>query len=249
MAIYVIGDTHNCIDIAKLSLRNFPESRKFTTEDYVIICGDFGFPLLSSDVLPESIKDSDRDIRSGRKTYLYWMNWLRQKPYTILFVDGNHDNPRYWNSLPAEQWCGGLVHRSPDAPNVIHLKRGEYYTIAGKTFWAFGGAELQDKDLFCQQYNQWQQVVPSKEECVYGIKTLGQHNCQVDYIITHTMPTSLISKMGFDPEFHDQVSDYLDIIYQHTRYRHWLCGHFHKDVENAESKLSVVYQKPIKLEL
>lgn len=95
MAIYVIGDTHNCIDIAKLSLRNFPESRKFTAEDYVIICGDFGFPLLSSDVLPESIKDSDRDIRSGRKTYLYWMNWLRQKPYTILFVDGNHDNPRY----------------------------------------------------------------------------------------------------------------------------------------------------------
>lgn len=248
MSIYIIGDTHNCIDIAKLSLRNFPESRKFTEKDYVVICGDFGFPLLSSDVLPESIKSPDRDVRSGRKTYLYWMKWLSQKPYTILFVDGNHDNPRYWNSLPSEQWCGGFVHRSPDAPNVIHLQRGEYYTIAGKTFWTFGGAELQEPAYYYQQYNHWQQVLPSKEECVNGIKNLGKHDCCVDYIITHTMPTSLIAKMGFDPSFHDTVSDYLEIIHQHTKYQHWFCGHFHTDQQDAESRLSIVYQTPLKIE-
>lgn len=40
--IYVTGDTHGCLDVKKLSIKNFKEQKSLTKEDYVIICGDFG---------------------------------------------------------------------------------------------------------------------------------------------------------------------------------------------------------------
>ena len=42
MKIYVTGDTHIPIDISKLNMREFPEQKELTREDYVIILGDFG---------------------------------------------------------------------------------------------------------------------------------------------------------------------------------------------------------------
>lgn len=246
MAVYVCGDTHNNIDISNLSFRNFPESRDLGAGDFVIICGDFGFPLFSTDTLPEAAKSPNADVRSSRKTYLHWMDWLSKKPYTILFVDGNHDNVRWWNGLPVEEWNGGRVHRSPDAPNVMHLMRGEYYTICGKTFWTFGGAGMHDRHI-SYEMSQWMQILPSDDECLHGIHTLGEHECKVDYIITHTMPAALLPRLGFDPSYHDAVTDYLDIIYQHTQFAHWYCGHFHQDQPNATDRLSLVYMHPIKI--
>ena len=40
--IYITGDTHIPIDIAKLNEYNFPMQKNLTKNDYVIICGDFG---------------------------------------------------------------------------------------------------------------------------------------------------------------------------------------------------------------
>lgn len=246
MAIFVCGDTHNNLDISNLSYKNFPESRALGPDDYLIICGDFGFPLLSTDTLPEAAKSPKADVRSSRKTYLHWMQWLRGRPYTILFVDGNHDNVRWWSDLPTEKWHGGRVHRSPDAPNVLHLMRGEYYTIDGKTFWTFGGAAMHDRRI-SYELSMWMKILPSDDECMHGIHTLGHHNCEVDFIITHTMPASLLQQLGFAPEYHDTVTDYLDIIFRHTQFQHWYCGHFHQDRPEAADSFSLVYAHPIKI--
>lgn len=39
--IYVTGDTHANIDIAKLNTTKFPQQKELTKNDFVIICGDF----------------------------------------------------------------------------------------------------------------------------------------------------------------------------------------------------------------
>lgn len=83
MSVYIFGDTHAGIDTAKLSARQFPESKRLTENDYVIICGDFGFPFLPSDIMPESEKDPNCDIRSSRRTYRYWMDWFASKPFNM----------------------------------------------------------------------------------------------------------------------------------------------------------------------
>ena len=41
--IYVTGDTHANIDIEKLNTTKFPQQKTLTKDDYLIICGDFGF--------------------------------------------------------------------------------------------------------------------------------------------------------------------------------------------------------------
>ena len=72
--IYITGDTHGEIDIGKLSSKNFPQGNSLTKDDYIIILGDFGF-----------IWKNESD-----KTEEYWMKWFKNKPWTTLFIDGNH---------------------------------------------------------------------------------------------------------------------------------------------------------------
>ena len=151
MALYVFGDIHGPVEIGKLTPRKFPAEPTLTKEDYVVVCGDFGFPFLPTDVMDEEKIPFDLPFArcqavQNRRAYAKWVDWLAQRPYQSLFVDGNHDNHAFWNAQPVEVWNGGMINRLPDAPNVIHLRRGEYYTIAGKTFWAMGGASSIDRE-------------------------------------------------------------------------------------------------------
>ena len=40
--VFVTGDTHNMLDWKKLNTSNFPEQKKLTKDDIVIIAGDAG---------------------------------------------------------------------------------------------------------------------------------------------------------------------------------------------------------------
>ena len=75
--IYITGDIHGSIDIAKILPENWNESEKLTRSDYLIICGDFGFPFLPSDYSFEYTTDENALI--SRRTYEYWMNWMAKK--------------------------------------------------------------------------------------------------------------------------------------------------------------------------
>ncbi len=118
--IFVTGDTHGRTDFAKLLLfvREYPN---LTKNDYVIIAGDFG-AVWEKETLEEDLKP------------------YRDLPFTVLFVDGNHENFDLLNSYPVEIWNGGKVHKIKS--NIIHLMRGQVFEITGKTFFTFGGAML-----------------------------------------------------------------------------------------------------------
>ena len=123
--IYITGDCHS--DFTRFSTENFPEQREMTKDDYVIICGDFGGVWMRYE---ESEKEK------------WWMDWLEDKPFTTLFVDGNHENFDRLYSYPVEEWNGGKIHRI--RPSVIHLMRGQVFTIEGKKIFTFGGAKSHD---------------------------------------------------------------------------------------------------------
>ena len=63
-----------------------------TKDDYVIICGDFGY------------WDDSGEQR-------YWRKWLTEKSFTLLWVDGNHENYDMLKRIPAVSWKGGKVRR------------------------------------------------------------------------------------------------------------------------------------------
>ena len=81
MAIWVTGDIHGGIDMHKLSRKELKRRGITLSEgDFLIILGDFGFPFL------------DKEYETPRSEYHYWMKWFRERRYTVLWIDGNHEN-------------------------------------------------------------------------------------------------------------------------------------------------------------
>lgn len=91
MSICITGDTHG--GFRRLSADNFPQQRQMGRDDFAVVTGDFG-----------GVWDD-----SSGEAY-YWLNWLDKRPFTTLFVDGNHENIDRLNALPVHQWYGGKVH-------------------------------------------------------------------------------------------------------------------------------------------
>ena len=74
MSVFVCGDTHCPIDIAKLGTKLWPKQKELFEEDLLIILGDFGGFWLNK----------------MSKEEKYWLEWLTAKNCTVCFIDGNH---------------------------------------------------------------------------------------------------------------------------------------------------------------
>lgn len=122
--IFVTGDIH--ADPSRFSTDSFPEQKEMSKNDYVIICGDFGL-----------VWDK---IQSKHEKHQ--IDWLSQKSFTTLFVDGNHENFDRLYTFPEETRYGGKVHRISDS--IFHLERGEIFDLNGISVFAFGGARSHD---------------------------------------------------------------------------------------------------------
>lgn len=123
--LYVTGDTHS--DVSRFATNSFFEQKELDKSDVVVITGDFGLVW----------SQNDKD-----KTENYWLDWLDNKPFTTVFVDGNHENFDRLDNMPVSTWNNGKVHKLRDS--VMHLMRGEIYDVAGTTLFAFGGAPSHD---------------------------------------------------------------------------------------------------------
>ncbi|PZT57376.1 metallophosphoesterase family protein [Paenibacillus silvae] len=214
--IYITGDIHGTISVNKrLNTKSFPQQKQLTKDDYVIIAGDFGL------------------IWDGSKEDQYWLKWLdKTKPFTTLFIDGNHECFDLLEEYPVEIWNGGKVHRINDS--VIHLMRGQVFEIEGKKFFTFGGAASHDKEYRKEGKSWWRREMPSQEEYEEGLKNLERHNWKVDYILTHTCSTTALEYIEQRCKIkmeRDEMHPYFYGIEQKADYKQWYFGHFHRDFE------------------
>lgn len=226
--IYITGDTHGQQDFAKI--RIFTNEIKIAGEDdYLIITGDFG-AVWKEKTLQEALRPYE------------------ELPFTVLFVDGNHENFDLLDSFPVETWNGGKIHRI--RKNIIHLMRGQVYEIEGKTFFTFGGATSIDRALRTENVNWWKEELPSDKDMQEARHNLQRVNFKVDYIITHscderalyypplvgrTFQTNKYPENAVLSEFEEKVE-----------YKHWYFGHYHMDGDLTDKK-TVLYNEIIKL--
>lgn len=110
--LYITGDIHGKDDFRKLSPRFFPLQNTLSGEDFLLVAGDFGLPSL-----PWPLNDDP------------YLDDLASRPYTTLFVDGNHEHHDILGALPEVSFGGSPAGAMRD--NVLHLKRGYIYTIGG----------------------------------------------------------------------------------------------------------------------
>ena len=225
--IYITGDTHG--DIERF---NAKELKKLNEGDLIIVCGDFGF------------------IWQGGKKERNTLKALAKKKYTIAFIDGSHENFGRLNSYQEEPWNGGMIHRI--APNIIHLMRGQYYNINGKTFFTMGGGENEQSEI--KGEDSWTGgSLPEKSELVMGAANLDLHGGKVDVIISHE-PSAKIKSILSDMDTLGTMSRinalnaFLEQMSQNVEYKKWFFGSFHID-KRITGKITAVYTDLIPLEL
>lgn len=208
MAMYVTGDTHGDIDIGKITSKYFPQGKTLTKSDYLVICGDAGI------------------VWDGDKFDRYIQDFWNSKPWTTLYVDGNHENHFILNHTPSEIWNGGKVHRISD--NIFHLCRGQIFNIDGHRIFTMGGARSIDRCFRIEGKTWWPEELPSNREYDEALDNLEKVGYDVDYVFTHCAPTGaqLLIEDYFEK---DHLTQFFDSIVGDLNYKYWFCGHYHVD--------------------
>ena len=226
--IFVTGDTHGSEDFDKLQMFAYRHP-ELTKQDYVIIAGDFG-AIWSEQTLTQDLLRYER------------------LPFTVLFVDGNHENFNLLNKYKVQIWNGGKAHII--ASNIIHLMRGQVFTIQDKTFFTFGGATSIDKCYRVENESWWREEVPSEADMQEAKKNLAQYNYQVDYIITHSCDEKMLSNSVFASwllyaaQSENKLLTYFE---ENVKYKHWYFGHYHIDRSLPHNK-TVLFNEIIALD-
>lgn len=253
--IYVTGDIHG--DPSRFSTDCFPEQKEMTKDDFVIILGDFGLVW-------------NNEETKGEK---YWLDWLNNKSFTTVFIDGNHDNhPRLNTAYEEVDFHGGRAHKLRDS--VYHLMRGYVFELCEKKIFAFGGAsshdiqdgildpkDYVDKEDFRRVYNLWNkqnkmfrvrgiswwdEELPSEEEMQRGIHSLEQCGNEVDFVISHCCPqqiAALFSQGLYKP---DILTNYFDSIMDNNKFTRWFFGHYH-DNRQIMGKFIMMYEQIVRV--
>lgn len=229
--IYITGDCH--AEYRKFNKCTFPKQLEMTKDDYIIVCGDFG-------------------IWKEDKEQGFWMDWLNEKPFTTLFVDGNHENFDLLNQMEEKEWHGGKVHFIRDS--VIHLMRGQVFNINGYKIFSFGGARSHDisdgildpsatnfkkkvklyndleKEYRINHVSWWKEEMPNDGEFEEGIKNLSLNDWKVDFIITHCCSSSTQTLLVGKTQEVTELNRYFEDIKSRCDYKKWYFGHYHQDI-------------------
>ena len=187
------------------------------------------------------------------------LDWLDDKPYTTLFITGNHENYDLLEKYPVSRWHGGNVQFIRE--NVIHLQRGQIFDIGGHSFFTMGGAACHDigngvLDMDSPDYQErvsamgdrffrinhvswWEQELPSREELEQAGERLRENGMKVDYVISHCAPTQIQRMIQYrlrnDSYEKNRLTNFLQWVYDDAKFSHWYCGHYHIAVNMGEN--------------
>lgn len=126
---------------------------EFTSDDYLIICGDVGACVFSASDEAEACRV------------------FRELPVMTLFVDGNHENFEQLNSYGVDIWNGGKVHFVES--KIIHLMRGQVFDIDGTRFFTFGGAYSIDKNYRTEGITWFPEEIPTRADFESTVSAAG----------------------------------------------------------------------------
>lgn len=188
--------------------------------DIALVAGDYGFGFWNGRYFSEET----------------FYDWISEQPYSVLVVDGNHEQ---FGKLAAYPYCeiyGAKAQKIRD--NIYHLCRGEIYDVLGRSVFVFGGGYSLDRARRIPGVSWFPQEMPSEEEYSLAISNLGQHRNAVDFIITHSCPLETVQYLssygtfGITGAVEEQpLQTFLDYVAHSVEYQRWYFGHFHVDRE------------------
>ncbi len=224
LMIYVTGDMHG--NISRFEDKHINRLKK---GDYIIVCGDFGF------------------IWDGGRVEEKTLAFMARQRYSILFVDGCHENFDRLYKYPTTEWNGGRARLI--RPNVVHLCRGQVYELEGNKIFTMGGGCSADIDLRQQRGTRWwPEETPTTEEMAEGVDNLFRHNLEVDYIITHECPTKVKDLLIDSVDNFNALTAFFDEMSRQVKYKHWFFGSVHQD-KHLSSAHTALFEHVVPLEV
>jgi len=206
---YLTGDLHGTLDPERFEVWNFPEGAELTKADHVIVAGDFGLVF----------DDSDEERRAR--------GHLANRPWTTLFVDGNHENFEMLDEFPLETWHGGQVHRI--SKSLLHLMRGQVFEIEGRTVFTMGGARSIDAEWREPGFTWWPQEMPTHDEMLQAEAALAAHGWKVDVVVTHDCSARILHALYGPAAMVNPFNLWLDSLEDRLDFGMWYFGHHHQD--------------------
>lgn len=229
--IYISGDLHGGESSYYVTSAQFKPAKR---GDIVLCCGDFG-GVWHPDY---HTNNKHRRIENG-----FLELTLRQR-VMWLTVDGNHENfdRLFGGEFPIVEIYGGKAYKIRE--NVYYLKRGEIFTIEGRSFFAFGGANSHDRfgaktpslawgggsdtvPARVEGNDWWPQEIPSQDDFDNACRNLDKVNWKVDHVISHTCPSSQRAHFLRSHRVADPTEAMLQQLYEKLTFKTWHFGHFH----------------------
>ena len=224
--IYLTGDTHGEVSRFVKIHREFGLGKG----DTLVVAGDFGC------IFGLGRRDEEK------------LDALSRLPYTILFLDGNHECFPKLYDYPEEMWQGGRAHRI--RPNLLHLARGQVFELEGLSVFTMGGGYSIDVALRLPGVSWWPQEMPSEAEYAEAWANLQRHDNRVDILISHAAPEETMERfiqMGvISHRFLQEarLNGFLEEVRRKVAHRHYYFGHMHLDRElwrNQTAVFTAVY--------
>lgn len=196
------------------------------------------------------------------------LDFLEARPFTTLFVTGNHENYDALDTYSLERWHGGTIRRI--RPSVLLLERGQVFELGGKRVFTMGGArshDIQDSvlkpddPLFDEMFRHlqardaafrvnrrswWKKELPAPEEYRQARVNLERAGWRVDYIVTHCAPTSIQNELLRGRSTPDALTEFLEEVRQRCRFRYWFFGHYH-DNGIVRERFVLLYEQMIRV--
>ena len=204
--IILVGDVHGEWDSLKYNIRRYGYQNA-----YIIQVGDFGIGFRHE---------------SEEQRTLFGLNKILEDNNCHLFViRGNHDDPSHFKK----------TNNPFDFSNITLLQDYSELELLGKRILLVGGAVSIDRRFRIEGKSYW-----SDEEFVLKLENeFPYKERQYDLVVTHTRPGICGAFKGFnnirywcDQDFdlkNDLIeeSQKLDYLYEHTKPKNWIYGHFH----------------------
>ena len=221
--IYITGDTHG----EASRFEEIHEQYRLTENDKLIVAGDFGC------IFGLGWRDEHK------------LDALAALPYTTLFIDGNHECFPQLFAYPEETWNGGRVHRI--RPNVLHLMRGQVFTIDGISTFTMGGGYSIDAARRIPGRSWWPEEMPNDEEYAEAWRSLERHGNKVDVIISHAAPEETMQMFVQTGDIshrflqEGRLNVFLENVRQTVDHRHYYFGHMHLDRRLFRNQTALYY--------
>lgn len=220
--VYITGDMHG--EVGRFNERKL---KKLSSDDVLMICGDFGF------------------IWSGSEEEKKSIALIGEKPYRTLFVDGTHENFELLEKYPVEEIFGGKAHHI--SGNLYHMLRGEIFTIDNETYFAFGGGDSPDREIRISTGTWYSREMPSIEEMTYGVENLNKYDYKIDYVITHEPSCNARGLIDSRSEI-SAIGSFFDELAKNVKYKCWYFGSVHFD-RKISSKNQAVFTEIVPIHI